>query len=154
MTCDKAAQVHAYYDGELPASQQQLMREHLLDCPECGRLLADLRRLSSLLAGASWPEVSAAAMQRLSRSWRVARDRGVRRVAEWLTGSAAAVLLAGLVLTPVTRPTDTATPGGRSITWEAVVTSPAQLDDADQETVQIAQWLANDLAAAESWRTQ
>jgi len=39
----------AYLDGELPASQQALVEDHLAACPQCRALLARRNSLSSLL---------------------------------------------------------------------------------------------------------
>jgi len=48
MTCEKAAEVHAYHDGELDAPRARALESHLEDCGECRGLLDGLRSLSRL----------------------------------------------------------------------------------------------------------
>jgi anti-sigma factor RsiW len=38
-----------YLDGELGSSRRTRLERHVRDCPECGRLLADLRRILDAL---------------------------------------------------------------------------------------------------------
>jgi len=78
----------------------------------------------------------------------VARDRGVLRLAEWLTAAAAAVLIATLIFwSNGQRTSQTAT-----IAWpaEAEIAPVSTRADAHEEVasngVDLAEWVANDLA--------
>src|SRR2546423_10948053 len=95
MSCDNIRQVHAYHDGELPLIERARVEAHLRGCGDCAALLAELRRMSQLVAAARVADMPQDAMHRLEQSfWAArARDRGVLRLAEWMTGVAAAVLI-------------------------------------------------------------
>jgi hypothetical protein len=113
-----------------------------------------------MLTTAPLREMPQRAMSRMYGSWHKAaairaaqqRERSVRRLAEWLTAAAAAVL-AVAVLHSRTHPSDVVGPlNGRN---GAVADEPIPLvamlppaDDASSELV-LAQWMANDLSAAE-----
>ena len=149
MSCEFETQIHAYHDGELPANQRALLEAHLKECDECTELLADLRRMSRLVAAAPMADMPGAVVGRIEAAWKSARgDRGVLRIAEWLTGAAAAVLLGALLLWPSQVGEATAHAG----TWQATaVMPPAEVrgDDAVPDVVGAAQWMANDLSVAE-----
>src|SRR5438067_1659082 len=100
MSCENTRQVHAYHDGELTLSERAAVEAHLRDCGECAALLADLKRMSQFVAAAPLAEMPQAAMHRLEQSFWAARsrERGVLRLAEWMTGVAAAVLIGAAVL--------------------------------------------------------
>ena len=150
MPCDKAAQIHAYHDGELSPEQRSAVEAHLNECPACGELLADLRRVSAVIASAPMENISPIAMARLQRSFHVARDRGVLRVASWLTATAAAVLLGMLfVWSESTSNVTTVVSSGAS--WQTVAVMPPAdgLDEPIPDLVLAAQWMANDLSPGE-----
>jgi hypothetical protein len=91
----------------------------------------------------------AAAVDRLRVYPQITRDRGVLRVAGWLTAAAAAVLLVALLNKP---PDRTELAAGPEI-WETFPTmSPTELRDAaGSDTVLImTQYMADDLSAANS----
>lgn len=150
MTCDKAAQLHAYHDGELDVSRAQMLEAHLEECAECSRLLADLRRLSASLAAAPFPAMPDRAMSRFYGSWNAARDRGVLRMTGWLTAAAASLLVGAILMWP----------GGQrgavasSNMWEtAAVSPPAEAGGGEgnsSELIQVAQWMADDLSLGET----
>jgi predicted anti-sigma-YlaC factor YlaD len=144
MTCEKVAQVHAFYDGELDASQSQMFEAHLERCAECRRLLDELQDLSSMLLRAPRQEMPVAAVSRIHGAWHEARDRGVLRIAGWLT-AAAAMLLVGALLTG---PTNPATAPAKPGLWEAIaVMPPAETQgETNSDLVQVAQWMADDLS--------
>src|SRR5688500_9252986 len=98
--CEQSTQVHRYHDGYLTAQADEEVETHLRDCPECAALLADLRGLSRLIAAAPRAQISADAMARLRNARSVVRDRGVMRIASWLTAAAAGVALATLLIKP------------------------------------------------------
>src|SRR5689334_6851742 len=102
MSCDRAAQVHAYHDRQLGPAAREALELHLESCSECAALLGELRAISRMIADAPLPIV--AAQQQMNEplydAWYVAQQRGVLRMSSWLTGAAAAVLLGALLLTP------------------------------------------------------
>ena len=98
MSCDRSAEVHAYYDGEMPRQQRATFEAHLADCADCRQVLAELRKVSELIAAAPLAEMSPMALARLQQSWFAAKDRGVMRIAGWLTAVAASILIAALLL--------------------------------------------------------
>jgi len=149
MSCDKAAQIHAYHDGELSPTERGAVEAHLRDCGDCAELLADLRRVSALVAAAPMENLSPIAMARLEKSFYAARDRGVLRVASWLTAAAAGVLF-GTLLTWSEPMNETVTTASAAPAWQTVAVMPPP-DDADDvpELVLAAQWMANDLSPAE-----
>ena len=148
MICDRAHEVHAYYDGELAPSGRAAVEAHLKDCADCRELLADLRSVSKLVAAAPMVDVTPQAMKRMQQAWWAAQDRGVLRVASWLTAAAAAIIFAVVMWTPgPTQRTEGMPPGTlASLMQRADYVEP---DEAQQsEVVDAAQWIANDLALA------
>jgi len=147
MNC-KTEQIHAYYDGELSPSDRAAVEAHLGECAECRELLADLRSVSQLVASAPMVEMPPQAIKRMQQAWWAAQDRGVLRVASWLTAAAAAVIFAVVMFSPSQRPE------ANSGNWQmAVLTPPSEFADQDEtsqqnEVVDAAQWIANDLALA------
>jgi anti-sigma factor RsiW len=150
MTCDKAAQIHAYLDDEMDVAQREELEAHLLQCAECQRLLNEIRGLSSLIIGSSHPvPMRAGAMATYYGAWRAARDRAVMRITGWLTAAAAVLLIGALLLGPVrTSPTVAAKP--KPGIWEVmVVTPPVETHgEANSDLVQVAQWMADDLSSS------
>jgi anti-sigma factor RsiW len=147
MTCEKAAQVHAYYDGELDASRDRMFEAHLQRCAECSALLAELRELSSLLSSAPRAELPAQAMLGFHGAWHVARDRGIMRIAAALTAVAAMLLVGALLTGP---PAQGNTPAKPAL-WEAMAVMPPTetQGEANSDLVQVAQWMADDLSLDE-----
>jgi len=146
MSCEKIAQVQAYYDGELEPSLARSFEAHLERCAECRGLLDELQDLSSMLIRAPRREIPALAVNRIvHNAWHGARDRGVLRIAGWLTAAAAALLVGSLLTAP--RAT-TATPAKPGL-WEAIaVMPPAETQgETNSDLVQVAQWMADDLSA-------
>jgi anti-sigma factor RsiW len=149
MSCDKTTQVHAYHDGELLPQWRARFQAHLNECAECRDLLAELRTISELVAAAPMVELPPQAMARFAGSWRAAsdrltKDRGVLRIAGWLTTAAAAVLLGALYLGH--QETDEPL---RSAGWQAAAVMPPTAetrDDSPSDLVMVAQWMANDLS--------
>jgi len=143
MRCDETAQIQAYFDSELSPADQAAMRIHLQSCAACQAELAELKRLSELVAAAPMVEMSDAAFARLQSNFRhVVSDRGVMRIASWLTAAAAAILVGALLFDHPTT-VEVATVN----TWqtEAVMPPPEQ-PSSTGEMVAVAQWMASDLA--------
>src|SRR5688572_5353642 len=147
MTCPQIPEVHAYHDDELSPAQRLAVESHLIECDACAALLNDLRQVSRRVAAAPLPDVSAIPFNRYYDVWDQHRDRSVLRISSWLTAAAAAVLVASLVLFPAAHtPVETATAARGS--WEPVALMAPVLEtpDQDDQLVEVAQWMANDLA--------
>jgi anti-sigma factor RsiW len=148
MDCN-TEQIHAYHDGELAPGDRAAVEAHLNDCGDCRKLLADLRSVSQMLTTAPMAEMTPLAMKRMQQAWWAAQDRGVRRIASWLSAAAAAVIFAAVMFSPQShRGSD----GTGSSNWQMVALTPptSAADDEPQqdEVVDAAQWIANDLALA------
>ena len=151
MNC-QSEQIHAYYDNELSPGDRAAVEAHLNDCAACRELLADLRNVSQLVAAAPMAEMTPIAMKRMQQAWWAAQDRGVRRIASWLTAAAAAVIFAAVLFSPTSGHRGSDATGAGS-NWQAIAlfppTTSADQDEAQQdETIDAAQWMANDLALA------
>jgi anti-sigma factor RsiW len=151
MSCNRIEQVHAYYDGELALSQRGEFDAHLNECAECRDLLSDLRRVSDLLAAAPLADLPPAAMTRFGQTWfAAAQDRGVMRIAGWLTSAAAAILIGALLVRPTSRGgEDGGLTSAFNPTLQAVAMTPPPdtriADNDSADLVDAAQWMVNDL---------
>jgi anti-sigma factor RsiW len=154
MSCDRAAQVHAYHDRQLGPAAREAFELHLESCSQCATLLGELRAISQAIADAPLPIVAGAQLnQRLYDAWYVAQQRGVLRMSSWLTGAAAAVLIGALLLTPKgntssDNPSVASGPQQQANTWEAtaLMPPPERAGDRPDEYVELAQWIASDLS--------
>lgn len=144
VACNRTGDIHRYHDGELPDPDRRIIESHLQDCPECRQLLSELQHLSALITGAVTTEAPPALVPRLHECWSAGRDRSVLRLAGWLTGAAAAVLIVALLSKGFGRTNLAAQPPF----WEAVAVTPPseQPEEASPELV-VAQWMAEDLSA-------
>ena len=144
MTCEKAGQVQAYYDNELDSARSKMFEAHLDQCAQCSQLLDELGSLSRMLTKAPRSEMRLQAASRFQGAWRAAHDRGMMRIAGWLTATAAALLVGALVTTPTPQPSVPVKTG----LWEAMaVMPPAEPQgEANSDLVQVAQWMADDLS--------
>jgi len=143
-------QIHAYYDGELAPTARAAVETHLTECADCRELLADLRSVSQLVTTAPMAQITPQAMKRMQQAWWAAQDRGVLRIASWLSAVAAAVIFAAVIFSPSQRPDTTVATAG--LNWQMVaLTPPTPVEDEPQqqdEVIDAAQWIANDLALA------
>ncbi|HMB95391.1 MAG TPA: zf-HC2 domain-containing protein [Tepidisphaeraceae bacterium] len=148
MNCEKAEKIHAYHDDALSAEQRSEVEAHLAICAECRELMADLQKLSSAFAAVEFAEMPPRAMSRLYGSWHAAKveqDRGVRRLAGWLTAAAAAILiLVPLHVTSLSQRTNN--PNVAVDETVAFLPPSSPREDANSDLVQVAQWMANDLS--------
>jgi len=142
--CEQTKQLQAFYDGELSAAERGAFEEHLLICPVCSAELAELHRVSEHLAGASIPSLSKNALARFHRAADVAEERGVLRLAEWLTAAAAAVLAIGLMGLFRNDTTHASAPD----TWEqAAIAYPTDHDPTvGSDVLQLTEWMRTDLS--------
>ena len=157
MICERAHDIHAYHDGELSApAQVAAVEAHLRDCAACAALLADLRELSTRVAAAPMVDITPVAMKRMQQAWWAAQDRGVLRVASWLTAAAAAVILAAVMWSaPGDRGGDNTmtAANGPQLAVLMQQSSPAFQQEADEpqdESLIATQYIANDLTLAEA----
>ena len=144
MTCDKAAQIHAYHDGEMDAATARQLEAHVAECPDCAALLGELRGLSSLISGAALPETRPMAVAKYYGALSDVQDQGLVRVTGWLTAAAAAILIGALAWWPAESGTLQSRPG----MWETIAIAPPVETQAESnaELVQVAQWMADDLS--------
>ena len=162
MECRSAAQVEAYHDGELSPPHRAEFEAHVRECGACRDALEQSRALSAAVAGAALTAMPQDALERLRGSFdvirakslgermaleRAARERGVLRVAGWLTAAAAALLMGGLVMMPSSQPRTTVSDVASSGDWDTVaVMPPREQHEGTPEVVQVAQWMAEDLS--------
>src|SRR5438045_1944278 len=158
MSCEHAHLVSQYHDGELLGGQRAALEEHLAECDECREMLAELRAISQMVSASALRAMPDDFVAHLEENVDAAnRDRGVLKIAGWLTSVAAAVLIASLLLWPMTRGVSGVGAGGTAIdnggrttlAWQAAAIMPPadNRDDAVPDTVQLAQWMASDLSA-------
>jgi anti-sigma factor RsiW len=162
MQCPGAAQLEAYYDGELSPAMRVQLESHLLHCDACRAALEQSRNLSAMIAAAPLAPMPDTIMSRLRDAFdlirarslgermiqeRAARERGVRRVAGWLTAAAAALLLGGLVMMPSARKT-TEVVDTFDTADAAAVMPPHEQYEGTPEVIQVAQWIAEDLSVS------
>src|SRR4051812_27437271 len=157
MTCEHAHLVSAYHDGELPVGQRGSVEKHVAECDECRAMLAELRAISAMVSASALRNMPAGLIEHLEENVDAAnRDRGVLRIAGWLTTAAAAVLVLSLMLLPkirggATGPTvsmgDPASAGRTTLAWQtAALMPPTENHDDAAPEVELAQWMASDLS--------
>ena len=148
MGCDRLKEVHEYNDGRMSPARRSEFEAHLADCPDCARLLHDLRSLSRLIAGARLPDMPSASLSHYYKAWDVAaRQRGLLRISSWLTGAAAAVLLASLVILPQRQTPAPDVAGNNAWELKALMPpSPERAAERPDELIELAQWMADDLS--------
>jgi len=147
--CERANEINAYYDGELPADRRAAVEEHLAACPACQAQLQQCLRLSGLLAQLPLPQApSPELMQRLHQVANRQGTAGVMRLAEWLTGVAAAALVVFAVGLGYRSTQEQAV---SLPLWEtdAVVQSPSDSTSNSAEE-QVAMWQVRDLSQERS----
>ena len=149
MSCN-AAKIHSYHDGVLPADERSAVESHVAVCSECRKLLEDLRKLSGMFASVEFVEMPHRAVHRMYGSWhaaKAAQERGVRRLAGWLTAAAAVILVfAPLHSMPSHSDVDDHNDHNVDETVAFLPPSTPPREDSNSELVQVAQWMANDLS--------
>lgn len=144
MTCNDGRQLSAFHDGELDPDERQQVQRHLLTCEPCRLELAQIQRGSQLVRQAPLPALPANALARWTLALpQQARDRQVRRLAEWLTAAAAVLLISCLPAVWTASPSTTS-PLGEA---EALLLSSAGDESASPQLV-LARWIATDLDRA------
>jgi anti-sigma factor RsiW len=152
MSCNQINRVEAFYDGEMTAADREAFAAHLKNCAACNEELSYLRRISSEIAAASIPAVSEDALARFHGAVNVAEERGVLRLAEWLTVAAAAVLVIGLTGLFKHDTTHASPPDA----WEqAAIAYPTDHDPTVQSDVlQLTEWMRADLSPSQKRNTR
>ena len=144
MDCQRTQFVAAYHDGEMPLGERNAFELHLMNCGVCAAELEGLRKLSAKLAVVQIPQLSAAGLAKIHRSAKVSEERGVFRLAEWLTAAAAAVLVIGVA---GLFKTQRAHPSAPDLWEQAAVAYPAEAESSSRaDTLQLAEWIRTDLA--------
>lgn len=138
MSCDCTKDVQAYHDGELPVEQAEALERHLATCAACRQELADLRRMSQMLRDAPLAQPSAMTMQRLAGALRGTQEQSIRRLAGWLTATAAAIVVVATATRPEAQPPAVPASGVELL---ALDTASEPLP----ETLLAARWMALDL---------
>jgi anti-sigma factor RsiW len=143
--CDQTKNAQAFYDGELNAADRAAFETHLRACAQCQNELVQLRKISLQLANASVPALTKDAIDRLHGAVNVAEERGVLRLAEWLTAAAAAVLVIGI--TGLFFGHDTTHANGPDPWEQAAIAYPTDHDPTVQSDVlQFTEWMRTDLS--------
>ncbi len=160
MICN-SDQLHRYHDRELDPAGVREVEAHLASCDACREVLADFQSTSRWIASAPIPTVESSRMNAIAQSaWHAAGDRGVRRLAGWITAAAAAVMVFALIDFPAKNKIDALNGGQNALAastslaspeWERAAIMPPgavllSADDSGGELVQFAQWMANDLS--------
>jgi len=152
MSCGQVHRVEAFYDGEMSSADRDAFAAHLVSCADCMAELDALQRLSRHVKSASIPSVSKDAFARFHGTVNVAEERGVLRLAEWLTVAAAAVLVIGL--TGLFRH-DTTHASAPDVWEQAAIAYPADHDPTVQSDVlQLTEWMRTDLSPSHKRNNQ
>lgn len=158
MICN-SDQLHRYHDAELSPAELREVETHLASCDACCALLDDLRGMSQWIASAQMPAVETVRLNAIAHSaWHASSDRGVRRLAGWITAVAAAVMVFALLDVPSEHSngnfngnSQAAVTGSIAVAadWEqAAIMPPGAMtlsDDGDRDLVKFAQWMTSDL---------
>lgn len=160
-------QLHRYHDGELDATASREVEAHLSECRLCQEAMGELRGLSSIVAMTLMPAVDAARLDAIAQSaWASSTERGVRRLAGWITAAAAAVMLFAMVDFParpageggsVVQSTSMTAVSFASADWEQAAVTPVGVaslngEEGNRDLMQFAQWMVTDLGVGESSR--
>jgi len=95
--CSFSIRIDAFHDGELSATEQSAVRQHLNTCPACAAQLSQLQQMSRFFGENSDIRLSQIAMARLNNRLKSETSRGVIRLAWAMNAIAAAILVAGTV---------------------------------------------------------
>jgi anti-sigma factor (TIGR02949 family) len=101
MRCDEIRpRLDAYVDGELPETERGQLRDHLMDCPECGPEAAALRRLQEGIRRSApiyrAPEALRSQIRFALRQEAAENARAARPALSWLAYAASLLLAVAL----------------------------------------------------------
>lgn len=142
MTCERKIQTQRLHDGELAPVERQVQEAHLRVCPDCRRLLSELRGVSRLLKDGV-PEPLSDEQLAMLRERAPCEERAILRIAGWFTATAAGILLVTVLSWPSGRMDTADVPS----IWENAALTMVDLDTPDSELLVVAQWMADDLAS-------
>jgi anti-sigma factor RsiW len=148
MRCEKVGQVHAYHDGEMPAGLMREFEAHLAECDACTRELAELREVSARVRGAQMVRPTVMMVERWGRLMDVDRERGVRRLAGWLTAAAAVLALTVSTLSPRGNDSGNGELNSMVAAFETTPVLGLEEDNASPALI-AARWMATDLSLGE-----
>src|SRR5438046_2216956 len=154
--CERTQQVHAYHDGQMTLAERGSFESHLAQCDICGQELEQLRKISRLLVDAPLAQMRTEFAGQIIAAWqnsRQSQERGLRRLAGWLTAAAAVVLVAAILQFGFMSSNQSNKPNLEVVSnserdWDlAAVMPPSHVDDTGTaDLVQVAQWMARDLS--------
>lgn len=150
MSCHQIELVTPYHDGELPAEQREMVRQHLLTCPECQAYLSDIQNLSASFATAPVVKLSAKARARLEDA--LLTPPWVRLLLPVARPFAAAAMLLMAIGIPMLI-SSASTQSAEASTlipasWEAETTFLTQDTSASTQS-QFATWIVTDLSSSD-----
>lgn len=148
MACERVKDVHDYYDGRMSPAERSAFERHLVNCPDCARLLHSLQALSRLIVATQPPEISAATIAHYRKAWELSRQTGVLRISSWLTAAAAGILLGSLLFWPRER-SSSALASAPASAWEVsaiMPPPPRRAIERPDELIELAEWMADDLS--------
>lgn len=67
MACDKRNQIEAFFLGEIPDNQQDMLARHVEKCPECRSLIESYRRIRGIIAQRPRPDLPAHLEKKIRR---------------------------------------------------------------------------------------
>jgi anti-sigma factor RsiW len=158
-TCNQSADLERYHDGELSSEHTARMKQHIASCQACQSELASLERLTALLVDVPMPELRPLALEQLHQQLdrhitgrlNQQAERGVMRLAKWLTAAAAVILLVSSMQLFLMQ-TAPASDGNPSLAWEmsnAMLSQESTTGGVSDEH-SFAAWIVSDLSASAS----
>jgi anti-sigma factor RsiW len=153
MSCQLAAQIEAYHDRRLTAQARREVEAHLLECGQCGALLAELQSLSRTIQSAPIAPIPLETLARLRESLHAAAERSILHIAGWLTTAAAVILVGTLLVSPAARSDQRIASVPTSWQVEAVSPPPTELADGSMSSdVVPAQWMTDEFRMSDQAR--
>lgn len=146
-SCDYEQDIGPYLDGQLPPEASRVIRDHLEHCDSCQLEARRLETISRLVRSATVPTIPTGLLDDLHQRARRAGAQGVFRMAEWLTGAAAAIIIACALVLGLTGTGDDAV--ALPSDWELTALGDP-VDPTSTEPQQIARWLVEDLSEESS----
>jgi anti-sigma factor RsiW len=143
--------IAAYHDQRLDAAAAAQVEAHLKTCAACAAELRELRALSEMFVALRPARLSQIGLARVHRAVDAVADeeRGVLRMARWLSAAAAVVLMgATLALTSLSSQSAQAQSPSADLpqAWERVAMSGDSTASVQQSNVVDAEWIVADLS--------
>ncbi len=136
----------AFLDGEVGAADRARIAEHIGQCADCAKLVAELSEISTAVAKMATPGDAAAMLRRVHERVDVKAMRRVEHLAEGLMALAAC--LAVIAVIKLRQPAADVTAPAQ---WEqAALQMPDDNSNANARDIALAQWQVADLSAGGS----